>query len=50
MSHLRIDYEKFGLYLINMTDWSVIFMQNPAYISIMYVKLAKTTIEEYERR
>jgi hypothetical protein len=31
--HFRIDYEKSESYLINMTDWSVIFMQNPAYIS-----------------
>ena len=32
-----------------MTDWSVIFMQNPPISAIMCVKLAETTIEEYER-
>ena len=31
--HFRIDYEKSESYLINMTDQSVIFMQNLAYIS-----------------
>jgi hypothetical protein len=47
--HFRIDYEKSESYLINMTDWSVIFMQNPPISAIMCVKLAETTIEEYER-